>query len=149
MVVVRRYTKTPYIPWESSCLPYLDMSTFSGGTYSAQFPLDWLHLWRLLPLLRHWGGLASSRGRDGVESVSPFPRCSRSMLRRGALPLWPDFSVGLFIGPSSPSRIGHSDRGRIGLSSSAQTSTKCQSNQRSAGVWVGPGNTGVSSKIQW
>ena len=29
-------------------LLYLDVTTLSGGTLSSQFPLDWLHLWRLL-----------------------------------------------------------------------------------------------------
>ena len=49
VAVVRRYANTPYIPWGSSHLPYLDMNTLSGGTLSAQFPLDWLCLHRLLP----------------------------------------------------------------------------------------------------
>ena len=49
MVVVRRYTNTPYIPQGSSHLPYLDMNTLSGGTSSNQFPLDGLCLHRLLP----------------------------------------------------------------------------------------------------
>ena len=49
VVVVRRYTNTPYIPWGSSHLLYLDMSTFSGGASSTQFPLDQLCLCRLLP----------------------------------------------------------------------------------------------------
>ena len=46
MVVVRRYTNTPYIPQGTSHFLYLDMSTLSGCTSSAQFPLDWL-LWLL------------------------------------------------------------------------------------------------------
>ena len=49
VVVVRRYTNTPYIPHGSSCFLYLDVSTLSGGASSMQFSLDWLHLCRLLP----------------------------------------------------------------------------------------------------
>ena len=81
MVVVRRYTNTLYILWGSSCLLYLDVSTLSGGASSAQFPLDWLHLCKLLPFSDTECGLASRRGRDGVESVSPIPRGSMAKLR--------------------------------------------------------------------
>ena len=48
VVVVRRYINIPDIPQGSSCLPYLDVSTLSGGASSAHFPLDWIHLHRLL-----------------------------------------------------------------------------------------------------
>ena len=47
VVVVRRYTNTPYILWGSTHFLYLDVSTLSGGASSTQFPLDWLHLCRL------------------------------------------------------------------------------------------------------
>ena len=40
VVVVRRYTNTPYIPQGYSCLLYLDVSTLSWGTSSTQFPLN-------------------------------------------------------------------------------------------------------------
>ena len=49
VVVVRRYTNTPYIPQGTSCFLFLDMSTLCGGASSTQFPLDDLHLHRLLP----------------------------------------------------------------------------------------------------
>ena len=49
VVVVRRYTNTPYIPRRFSHFLYLDISTLSGGTSSAQFPLGQLCLCRLLP----------------------------------------------------------------------------------------------------
>ena len=48
MVVMRRYTNTSYIPQGTSCFLYLDMSILSGGPSSTQFPLDWLHLCRLM-----------------------------------------------------------------------------------------------------
>ena len=69
----------------------------------------------IAPLLWHWGGLASRRGRDGIESVSPIPRGSMSKLRRGALPLWSDFIVNPFVSPSSTLRRGHPDRGKLGF----------------------------------
>ena len=47
--VVSKYTNTPYIPQGSSHFLYLDVSTLSRGASCAQFPLDQLHLCRLLP----------------------------------------------------------------------------------------------------
>ena len=44
VMLVRRYSNTPYIPRGTCCSLYLDVSTFSGGAASAQFPLDRLHL---------------------------------------------------------------------------------------------------------
>ena len=49
VVVVKRYTNTPYIPQGTSWLLYCDVSTLPGGASSVQFPLDCLHLQRLLP----------------------------------------------------------------------------------------------------
>ena len=49
LVVVRRYTNTPNIPWGNSQLLYLDVSTLSRGASSTQSPLDHLCLQRLLP----------------------------------------------------------------------------------------------------
>ena len=49
MVVVRRYSNTPYILRGMSHSLYLDVGTFSEGVASAQFPLDRLHLCWLLP----------------------------------------------------------------------------------------------------
>ena len=49
VVVVRRYTNSPYIPQGSSHFLHLDVSTLSRGASSTQFPLDWLCLCRSLP----------------------------------------------------------------------------------------------------
>ena len=49
VVVVRRYTNTPYILGGISCSLYLDMSALSGGDTSAQFPLYRVWLCQLLP----------------------------------------------------------------------------------------------------
>ena len=48
VVVVRRYSNSPYLPWGYFSFPYLDVNTLLRGTSSAQFPLDWLCLCRLL-----------------------------------------------------------------------------------------------------
>ena len=52
VVVVRRYSNTPYIPRRMSHSLYLDIDTLSGGITSTQFPLDRLHLHWLLSLNR-------------------------------------------------------------------------------------------------
>ena len=106
---------TPYIPQGSSCLPYLDVSTLSRGVSCTQFCTGLAMFMQIALLLWHWGGLASRRGRGGVESVSPFLRGSMANLRRGALPIWSNFIVSPFIGPSSLSRRGHPDGGRNGF----------------------------------
>ena len=49
MVVVRRYTNSPYIPQGSFSFLYLDMTSLSRSISSAQFSLDWLCLGSLLP----------------------------------------------------------------------------------------------------
>ena len=60
----------------------------------------WLALsMQIAPILWQWGCIASRRGRDGVESISPFLRGSMAKLRREAPPLWPIFIFGPFIGP--------------------------------------------------
>ena len=70
VMVVRRYTNTPYIPWGTSWLLYLDVSTLSGGS-SAQFPLDCLCLWRLLPYSKTEVLLPHKEGGMGYK-VYPY-----------------------------------------------------------------------------
>ena len=72
VVVVRSYTNTPYNPWGSSCLPYLDVSTLSWGTFSAQFPLDWLCLCRLLPFFDTEVVLPWEEGEMGLKVFPHF-----------------------------------------------------------------------------
>ena len=112
VIVVRRYTNTPYIPWGFSHLPYLDMSTPSGGTSSTQFPLHWLCLHRLLPFFDTEVVLPQE---EGEMELKVFPHFSMAKLRRWAPPLWPNFTVSPFISPSSPSRRGHSMEGGLGF----------------------------------
>ena len=47
--VVKVFTNSPYLPWQSFSSPYLDVTTFSDGTLTAKFPLGLLHLHWLLP----------------------------------------------------------------------------------------------------
>ena len=78
MVVVRRYSNTPYIPKGMSHALYLDMGTFPRGTASVQFPTD-----RLITSLQHlrfaatmWGG-----GR-GVEDFPPISQSSYGIVQQ-------------------------------------------------------------------
>ena len=70
-VVVRRYTNTPYIPWGTARLLYLDVITLSGGLSTVQFPQECLHLQRLLPYSKTEVLLPHKEG--GMESkVYPY-----------------------------------------------------------------------------
>ena len=120
-----------------------------GGCFLCPIPTGLAISLQITLLLWHQGGPASGWGRGGVESVFLLLRGSVTKLRRGVLPLWLNFTVGPFISIPSPSRIGHPDGGMIRLSPSPQAFTRCQSGQSSAGMWVGPSNTGVGSKIWW
>ena len=99
MVVVRRYTNTPYIPQGTSCFLYLDVSTLSGGASSAQFPLDWQCLCRLLPfsetdvILPH---------EEGVMGLKVFPHSPEVLWQSSEEECHPTDLVSLLI-PSSAS----------------------------------------------
>ena len=73
MVVVRRYSNTPYIPRGMSHVLYLDMGTFSGGIASAQFPLDRLHLCQLLPFSKSEVLLQCEVGEEGLKTYPNLP----------------------------------------------------------------------------
>ena len=73
MVAVGRYSDTPYIPWGIIHSLYLDMGTFSGGFTLAQFPLDKLHLWWLLPISRTGVFLPCKVGEEGLEIYLHLP----------------------------------------------------------------------------
>ena len=146
LVVMRRYTNTPYIPQGTSHFLYLDVSTLSRGT---SLPNS---LWTVfiyagysLSLRLMWSCLVK-RGRWGWR-CSPSPKRFCGRVQRGTLPFCPNSTVDPFVGPSSTSRRGHPDGGRIRLSPNPQASTRHQLSQSSAGMWVGPGDTGVGSKI--
>ena len=67
MVVVSMYTNTLYIPWGTFHFLYLDVSTLYGGAFSAQFPLDCLHLHRLLPSSEAKVVLPQEEGEVGLK----------------------------------------------------------------------------------
>ena len=66
--MIRRYTNTPFIPWGTSQLLYLDMSDLPQGASSAQFPLDGLHLWELLPYSKTEALLPHEEGKMGYRT---------------------------------------------------------------------------------
>ena len=73
VVVVRRYTNTPYIPRGTSHSLYLDISTLSRGVISTQFPLDRLYLCWLLPFSKNRGATAYQGGKRGLKDVPHLP----------------------------------------------------------------------------
>ena len=73
VVVVRRYSNAPYIPWGTSHSLYLDRSTLSGGASSAQFPLYQPCLHQLIPFSRTEGCYTWRGGRE-AGNVSPSSR---------------------------------------------------------------------------
>ena len=138
VVVVRRYTNTPYIPWETSQLLYLDVNTLSGGTSSVQFYLDHLYLWTLLPYSKTEVLLRQEDGEIGFK-VYPHTWDSREKLQRGALPLWPSVIINPLICSPASSIRRHSDRGRTGLQPSppdCKTSIRQELSWNSS--WVRP-----------
>ena len=91
MVVVRRYSNTPYIPRGMSHLLYHDKGNLSRGTSSAQFPLDRLHLCQLIPFSRTELLLPHEEGEErGRNFVGGF--------RGGTLPFQSNFSVSPHVG---------------------------------------------------
>ena len=67
MVVVRRYTNTPYIPQGTSHFLYSDVSTLSGGASYTQFPLDQLCIHRQLPFSETEVVLPQEEGEVGLK----------------------------------------------------------------------------------
>ena len=66
--MVRRYTNTPFIPWVTSRLLYLNVSDLPRGTSFAQFPLNHLHLWKLLPYSKTEVLLSHEEGETGYRT---------------------------------------------------------------------------------
>ena len=48
MVVMKIFINSPYFPWGSFCLSFLDVATLPEGAPTIQFPLSRLHLCQLL-----------------------------------------------------------------------------------------------------
>ena len=68
VVVVRRYSNTPYIPRVMSHSLSLDVGTFSGCVASTQFPLDRLCLCQLLSFSKSEVWLPHEVGEEGLET---------------------------------------------------------------------------------
>ena len=73
VVVVRRYINTPYIPRGTSQPLYLEVSTLSRDASSVQFPLEDLHLQRLLPHSKIKVLLTHKKGEMGLR-YTPAPK---------------------------------------------------------------------------
>ena len=71
VVVVQRYTNSPYLPQGSFSFLYLYVITLSGGASSAQFPVDLLCLYRLLPYSDTKVVLPWEEEKEGLN-VYPF-----------------------------------------------------------------------------
>ena len=116
VVVGRRYTNTPYILPRNFLLLYLDVSTLSRGVSSAQFPLDCLHLQRLLPYFKTEALLPHEEGKMGFK-VYPYTWEVLWKISKEEHHL--SIPVLLLIPPHPlspcPSRRRHLHAGRIGL----------------------------------
>ena len=112
--MVRRYINTPFIHQETSRLLYLNVSDLPRGTSPAQFPLNCLHLWKLLPYSKTEVLLPCEEGETGY-STYPFPKRFDGNATKNcdASPTQCHYQF-LHQLPSLPRRR-HSDRGIIGL----------------------------------
>ena len=81
MVVVRRYSNTPYIPRGTSCALYLDMGTLSGGHCFHPIPLDRLHLFLLLSFSKTKVLLPSELGGESLK-MYPISQSSYGIVQR-------------------------------------------------------------------
>ena len=81
MVVVRRYSNTPYIPRGTSHSLHLDMGNLSGGVASTQFSLDRLHLYPA-SIQQNRGATAHWGERRGFKDILPSPQSSYGIVWR-------------------------------------------------------------------
>ena len=79
--MVRRYTNTPFILWGTFSLLYLNVSDLPRGASSVQFPLNHLHLWKLLPYSKTGVLLPYKEGEMGYRTYPLFQevlwKCSK------------------------------------------------------------------------
>ena len=99
VVVVRRFTNSPYLPQGSFGFLYLDVTTLSGGTSSTQFPLDQLQLCRLLPYSNTEVFLPWEEGEEGFKAVSLLPGDFVEKLWGRALSIQANTSISSLITP--------------------------------------------------
>ena len=60
--MIRKYTSTPFIPRGTSRPLYLNVSELPQSASPTQFPLDGLHLWKLLPYSKTEAPLSCEEG---------------------------------------------------------------------------------------
>ena len=122
MVVVRRYSNTPYIPTGLSHSFYPDVGTFSGDATSTQFPLDMLHLCQLLPFNRTGVMLPCEEGEESLETYPLLFQRPMGKLRRGILSFCSNLPVSPLVGSSLTSIRVQTYQGRVRLPPLLQTS---------------------------
>ena len=115
VVVVRRYTKTPISLKGPPIFSIWTWALSLWGCFLCPIPTGPAMSLQVTPLLWHRGGPACEGGRGGIESVSLLPGGIVAKFRRGALPLWPHFTVGPFVCLPSPSRMGTQMEERSGF----------------------------------
>ena len=99
--------------------------SLSGGCFLCPIATGLATSMQVTPLLWHWGGPAWGGGRGGVESFSLLPTDVVAELRRGALPLQPNFTVTPLISASPP----HQEEGtQMGEGSGFHPALKCLQN---------------------
>ena len=122
VVVVRRYTNTPYILQGNSWLLYLDVSTLSealppfSSLWTAYAYESYFHT----PRLR-----CSYFMKRKILGFKDTPHQTGSMekLLRGVLPPWPSATINPLIWSPPSSSRSHSDRGRTRLQPSCLVHT--------------------------
>ena len=147
VVIVRRYGNTPYMPQGSSCLPYLDISTLSRA-----LPLPNSHQTSYVytdcsPSLTPKWSCLEKRERWGWKCFPISERLHDKFQKRSTTSLT-QFCCWFLHWPLIPGKKRAPRWSKDQLTPSPQASTRCQSSQSSAGVWVGPRNTWVSSKVE-
>ena len=73
VVVMRRFTNSPYLPQGSFGFLYLDVTTLFGGHFICPIPTAPAMPIQATPLLQHQGGPAMEGGRGRVKGVSLLP----------------------------------------------------------------------------
>ena len=144
VVVVRRYTNSPYVPQGFFSFLYLDMTTLSGGHLICPIPTGLTTPTQITPLLQHQGGPATGGGRWRAKGISLLLGGLIAKLWGGALPFRHHAPIDPLVIPSSPLRRGLPDRGRIGFLPIPQVVARCQPGKSPARMWVSSGSTGVS-----
>ena len=143
MVVVGRFTASPYLPKRSFGLLYQDVTTLSGGTSSTQFPLDLPCLCRLHSYSTTKVVLPQEEGEEGVEGVSLLPRDPVGQLWGRALHVCPYTAISSLFAPIPVEKRAPQQRKDPILLPSLTAVARLQPGKSPAGMGVSPQSTGV------